>query len=199
MDIPNEKQRLFIALPVPAPYKTSIAAMMAKLREAMPFRRWVHPDDLHVTVQFLGEAVSRQIPSIEQAIRKAVAGTPPFDIAVRGLGSFGKPGWPSVLWGGIEADAERLQALYRTVVQAMQPLGFEPEARPYKPHLTLARNYDGAAPIASQLLTDLPFPDAGETWQWKAESVTLYRSRPSSQPMYEAVGEYPFLQPLGSQ
>jgi 2'-5' RNA ligase len=77
-------------------------------------------------------------------------------------------------------------------VEAMKPLGFIPEQRPYKPHLTLARNYAGGVPFEQSFL-QIGESVSGTAWSWQADTITLYRSNPRVKPSYEPIGVYPLV------
>jgi len=192
LDQVQSQERLFIALALPQPLKQSFGVKMEQIKEQLPFKRWVHPMDLHVTLQFLGDVAKERIADIDAALRACAArvSSPGLTVGVSGLGVFGRPERPSVLWAGIDTDMAALDRLQRAVVDTMLPLGFEPEQRPYRPHLTLARNYAGAVPFEQETL------QAGEAvsskeWNWRADAITLYRSNTRVKPSYEPIGVYP--------
>ncbi|WP_164779630.1 RNA 2',3'-cyclic phosphodiesterase [Paenibacillus kobensis] len=187
-DKENESQRLFIALPLPELIKEEIGERMKAMRQKLPFQRWVHPSDLHITVQFLGDVQTERITALHEALQQSMLPLSAFEVEIHGLGVFGRSDKPSVLWAGIETDAELLAALHRSVIESTQPLGFEPETRPYRPHLTLARRYEGSD--AASELKEAVACMTGNEWSWMADHIMLYKSKFGSQPMYEAIGRY---------
>ncbi|PWV92443.1 2'-5' RNA ligase [Paenibacillus cellulosilyticus] len=187
-----QQERLFIALALPESLKQAFSVQMNLIRDALPFKRWVHPMDLHVTLQFLGDVPKDRIAGIDAALQDF--STPSgwsseLKVGISGLGVFGRRERPSVLWAGIETDMRQLERLQRKVVEAMKPLGFEPEQRPYKPHLTLARNYAGALPFEQAALRVGENVSSAE-WNWEAGAITLYKSNTRAKPSYEAIGVY---------
>jgi 2'-5' RNA ligase len=194
VDVP--KERLFIALALPEPLKLAFGEKMKLLQQELPFKRWVHPLDLHVTLQFLGDVPKDRIPAIDAALRECAdrASWSELQVGIHGLGVFGRPERPSVLWAGIDTDIRALGGLVRTVVEAMEPLGFEPEQRPYKPHLTLSRNYAGAMPFEHSSLLQAGASVTSAEWSWEADAITLYKSNTRVKPSYEPIGCYPLRQ-----
>ena len=123
-------QRLFVALPVPA----SVASELKVLQpQSGPGVRLNRPEDLHVTLHFLG---NRDTDPVAAALRQ-VRGTA-FTASPGSCGSFALRGGRRVLWIGIEPVMPML-ALQAAVGDALRPAGFTPESRDWVPHITLAR------------------------------------------------------------
>ncbi|SCW52013.1 2'-5' RNA ligase [Paenibacillus tianmuensis] len=181
--------RLFVAVPAPPSVISSAESLFLGLKDQFTFARWVHPQDLHLTVQFLGDVARNRIDQISQAIGQAAAGAAPFSLHFQGLGVFGKPSAPSVLWAGVQGEVEKLGQLQRRIEDAMTTLGFAAENRPYKPHLTLARKFTGPAG-SHAAMPDVALPDEWQT-PWRVKETALYRSRLGSRPMYERVASFP--------
>jgi 2'-5' RNA ligase len=128
--------RLFIALDIPSEIRERIAAFMDKLRKHAPDARWVKVESLHVTLKFLGEVEESHLSAIEAVLRQ-VEGSP-FSLAVKASGFFPNAKSPRVFWVGVAAS-QTLPALAQRIDEKLHALGFEPEARAFSPHLTLAR------------------------------------------------------------
>ena len=124
--------RLFVAIRPPRPVRDRLLGAMGGIAGA----RWQTDDQLHITLRFIGEVDSRQAEDVDLALRRVRFA--PFDIAVKGVGSFERRGQPTALWAGVE-PAEPLHALHKKVDQACVQAGLEPERRAYRPHITLAR------------------------------------------------------------
>jgi RNA 2',3'-cyclic 3'-phosphodiesterase len=105
---------------------------------------WVQPASLHLTVKFLGDTDERLIGSLRAGLAP-VATQLPLTVPLDRLGVFPRVQQPRVLWAGPSADWERgeeacrLADFHRTVEEACRAFGFEPEGRPWSPHVTLAR------------------------------------------------------------
>lgn len=148
----SNAKRLFAAVPVPDSIRKTIAAKQQRWQTLAPFRKWTHPDDLHITLVFIGQTEPTQIPSLIHHIRLAASGQPPFTLSLHSIGSFGRPQKPSILWIGVEGDLDRLNRLQRELHNNISQLGFPLDQRPYSPHLTVARQYTGSAPFESTSL-----------------------------------------------
>ncbi|KRE57815.1 RNA 2',3'-cyclic phosphodiesterase [Paenibacillus sp. Soil750] len=186
---PNHHVRLFVAVPVPSETKLAINDWMAEIQPYLPFRKWVHHEDLHITLQFLGDTQSDRVSLLTHTLQEISARSTPLSLRVESLGLFGRPTHPSVLWAGVGGDLTELHNLQQRVADALTPLGFTPEERNFHPHLTLARNYTGTAPFDRNTLRDYPVPSSqhNESLAWNSQGITLYRSHLNNRPMYEAV------------
>jgi RNA 2',3'-cyclic 3'-phosphodiesterase len=129
--------RLFVALEIPAAVRENFAELLKSLRAVSPQTRWVRPENLHVTLKFIGEAPETKLA----AIRRALAGVrsdQPVALDFRGLGFFPNEKHPRVFWAGIAASAN-LKALADDIDKATETIGIPREKRDFSPHLTLAR------------------------------------------------------------
>lgn len=128
--------RAFISADLPP--LPRIEALARDLREASRDLKVVSTEHLHLTLKFLGDTEEGLVPEIVSAMREAAAGVAPFPIEVRGTGAFPNLSRPSVLWVGLRG-AEPLARMAKILDQHLAALGFEPERRPWSPHVTLAR------------------------------------------------------------
>lgn len=127
--------RVFVALEIPEEMQDTIAKAQETLRESRARLTLVSPRLIHITLKFLGEVEEKQIPEIISAMR-SVQFTP-FDITIRSINGNNR-NRPRVIWGVAE-DAGRSTALAALLEDALEPIGFEREERPFTPHATLAR------------------------------------------------------------
>ena len=129
--------RLFVALEIPSTVRENLADLLKSLRTVSPQTRWVRPENLHVTLKFIGEVPETKLA----AIRSALAGARSDQIVTldfRGLGFFPNEKHPHVFWAGITASPN-LKTLAADIDGATEKLGIPREQRPFSPHLTLAR------------------------------------------------------------
>jgi 2'-5' RNA ligase len=100
--------------------------------------RTVAPENLHATLKFLGDTDPAAVSGISRIVEAAARTAEPFELRMVGLGVFPDARAPKVVWAGL-ANAETLARLTSDLESAMKPLGFGPDGRAFKPHLTLAR------------------------------------------------------------
>jgi RNA 2',3'-cyclic 3'-phosphodiesterase len=134
--------RLFVALEIPAAVRDNLAAQVAELRELSAKvtdrrPRWVRPENLHVTLKFIGEVSPTKLEGIRGAL-SAIRSNAPVEIKFCGLGFFPNEQHPRVLWAGLDASAN-LSSLARDIDGALETQGIARERRAFTPHLTLAR------------------------------------------------------------
>jgi 2'-5' RNA ligase len=132
--------RLFVAIDVPDAIKEAIEdEVVAGLRPSVAGARWTRPEGRHLTLKFLGNVDDERVGDIAGCVRQAAALRRRFDASFDEIGGFPDLRRPRVLWIGIGEGAEAMSALARDLDRVLEPLGFEPEARPFHGHFTLAR------------------------------------------------------------
>ena len=131
--------RAFVAAPVPADVRAALEQERARLQQAGARVGWVAPANIHVTLLFLGYIGGSQIPELAAALDAAAAACAPFTLAAAGLGYFGPPRSPRVLWAGLHDPEHKLAALQGDIEGRVRALGLPTEDRPFHPHLTLGR------------------------------------------------------------
>jgi 2'-5' RNA ligase len=188
--------RLFVALDIDPDIRRRITEFRNQMRPLAPDVRWVGPETFHITLQFLGE--TRKLDEIQNALQ-AVRGAP-IELTFRNAGFFPSPKSPRVFWVGIEAD-QNLQELVNSFGQALQPLGFERDAAPFNPHLTLARAGSGrprsvpgerSAPGLQQVRAKLETLGPLEFGTMTAHEFYLYESKLSpAGARYTKLSRYP--------
>lgn len=131
--------RTFIAVELDPDMKRSLARDVGLLSAAAPRVKWSRPDNLHLTLRFLGDVKENDLQELFDALQEGVSGLSPFAMAVEGLGVF--PNWrhPRVVWAGCGEGADDAVRLADAVEEAVTGLGYERENRPFQPHFTLGR------------------------------------------------------------
>lgn len=132
--------RCFIAIELSQEIKTVLAATQAGLKPAFCGDiKWVDPENIHLTLKFLGEIDAALAEKTKSIIDEIASRTMPFTIRLSSAGAFPSPGWPSVLWVGIDIGKDGCINLAGRIEEKLAPLGVEKEPRPFHPHLTIAR------------------------------------------------------------
>lgn len=123
--------RLFSGIELP----DSIREDLGDLNQPLPGTRWIDMDDLHLTLRFVGDVDNRTASEFADALAGIEVSA--FPMRLVGLGTFGGRD-PRIIWAGVEAG-EELERLARGNERAARAAGLAPPARPFKPHVTLAR------------------------------------------------------------
>ena len=169
--------RCFIAIDVAPEVLAGVLRSQEALRAAAARAdvRWADRTQLHLTLKFLGAVPDGRVPAVSTALDTVAAGAASIEVAAGGLGGFPSLRRPRVLWVGITAGAPALAELARAVDRAMTGLGFAPEERPFRGHLTLGRVRSPRGEKAlAQALSAAGAPAFGS---WTASEVVLYESR----------------------
>jgi len=139
--------RSFVALTLPADIIAHAAGLQSALKARGLRLRWVKPQNLHLTLKFLGDIPAADAGDVGVAMQRASQGAAPLALAVQGMGVFPGIRRPRVLWIGLGGQVEALQSLYARIEDALADLGFAREKRGFKAHLTLARFKARVAPV----------------------------------------------------
>ena len=173
--------RLFVGLELEAAVRKALGDFSETLRrnahELAPNARigWVDPEQLHITIRFIGEVTDPKVAAIADALLVEVP-IPPFELVVEGAGAFPERGAPKVLWAGLVAGVEALSAVEAAVSARIGRCGVPREDRPYRPHITLARVRDAAGLRPAALLEK---PATRRFGTMHVEAITLFQSRTS--------------------
>lgn len=132
----------------------------------------VKPENIHVTMRFLGNINLPMVDSIHEAMQKVSFS--PFDVEIRGLGAFPKLQYARVIWAGIRKGAEQLSNISDQLEPRLRELGFRPDPKGFSPHLTIARVKSGRN--KSELIRCVKDSVDYEFGVVKAECLRLKRS-----------------------
>jgi 2'-5' RNA ligase len=149
--------RTFIACELPRSVRSAIADYVQALR-VLPGRvSWVKPENIHLTLKFLGDVPEKNLDEIAAALREASQGFHPMQTTAKGCGVFPNARHPRVLWVGLEDESGILQKLAAEIDQRLRQLGFPKEDRRFSPHLTIGRVRDGAVDKIITAMQERPF------------------------------------------
>ncbi len=184
--------RLFVGLTIPDDVRERLSALLCGL----PGARWVAPENMHLTLRFIGD--------VDEAVGEHPAAAlgdisaPAFAIFFAGLGAFDRRRRPTALWAGVAAEP-RLDHLHGKIESALVRAGLAPEARKFSPHVTLARfrarsGNSGKTKVSpmGRVAGWLESHGGFRTRPFAVERFVLFRSRLGhGGAHYEEVAEYP--------
>lgn len=175
----SEKMRLFVGVPIPEAIRDRVRGLRWKLSHTGARVKWVEPENLHVTLVFLGEVAGEDEGLLTELLTATITKEPAFELNLLGLGAFPNRHRPKTLWVGIEQGASELQRLHAELASQLESAGlYRAEERPYTPHLTLGR----VRTDQDSLLLTKPL-DQEREWSAGSMKVTetnLYESQLSS-------------------
>ncbi len=172
--------RAFIAVPASDEVRHLVKEVVGSLRWVGADVKWVRPENVHITVKFLGDISRVDADKLGPVLSEALRDTCGFDVTVGKAGTF--PGGrkaPRVVWLGLGEGFEALKEVARKVEDACAGLGFEREARPFKAHLTIGRVRRGSGKLGelAEAVNGIEF----KPLKLGADRVNLTRSRLSPQ------------------
>jgi len=131
--------RSFLAFELPSDIKKMVTHVSEDVRGSRLNVKWVKVDNIHLTVVFMGNISTEDVPAIREEIKKGCLGFEPFDIYLKGLGVFPDARMPRILWLGLEGEIERMSSFKKGLQERLKTFGIKEEKRRFKPHLTLGR------------------------------------------------------------
>lgn len=169
--------RLFVALPVVPSLLLPLERLRARLTELPGGRavRWTRPEQLHLTLRFLGDVPPEALPEACRLLEAASDRVKAFALRLTRLGCFPDRGRARVVWVGISGALAALRTLQASVAEAMAGMGDHQEDRSFEPHLTIGRVRPGVpeAHRVAATVRSMPTIDVGE---WPVDEVVLLRS-----------------------
>lgn len=165
--------RAFIALPIPDVVGAYIKATQDRLNPMVDGIRWVPLANVHLTLKFLGSIDPAMVPVIASRLDRMACLTQAFFLRIQDVGAFPNKRRARVLWVGLQGDLPRLKSLQKSIEDALEPLGFEREKRPFRAHLTIGRTR-GKGPGC--MLRELPTSKQAWPEPFNVNEVHLYRS-----------------------
>ena len=187
---PPTSLRLFVAFALSDEVRAAMRRRMGRLRSLLPRARWVDPDNAHLTLVFLGHQPEEKVAPLTTALREVFWRYPALPLRLHGGGTFPQGRPALVAWVGVRAPAE-LQPLQHDVADAAAGvLQWEPEKRPYHPHVTLTR----CSPPWPRALVERFHSEVQGSWgeEFVAGEGVLYRSRLSPRgAQHEVLARFP--------
>jgi 2'-5' RNA ligase len=182
------KIRTFVAAEISG---AALGLAAKKIKQLSPIAgdyRWEEPENMHLTLNFLGDIQEKEIPDVCMHVKRAVAGVNEFAIEFGGLGAFPRAERPRVLWLGVEDGRDKLLALQAALTKRLDDeMGFPPDRNDFCPHLTLGRANRSSA-WSGELLGLLNDDSRPETATSFVDEVIVFssymeRGRPTYTPM----------------
>jgi len=131
--------RSFIAVEVPQSLRAKMEEVQRELKRTNADVRWVRPESIHLTLKFLGSVSGEDLEKLGAAIAPIISSWVSFEIRLQGLGCFPSSRNPRIVWVGIEQGSAEALSMQKAVENRAAEVGFPPETRPFKPHLTIGR------------------------------------------------------------
>lgn len=134
--------RLFVGIEFPNNIIMELLKIQKLIRSQATRGRFVAGENLHLTLQFLGEVPPERIGVLEERLRMTAKRHRPFTLALQDTGSFGKSNPLRVVWVGFNGDLSKLEYLHGGIADSLAAVGYPQERKPYQPHVTLGREVE---------------------------------------------------------
>ena len=131
--------RAFIAIDLPPKTKAAVSVLQEKLKNPGADLKWVEPDNIHLTLKFLGEIDPGQLDKINAIIEMVAKNNPDFVMHINSLGAFPKIDYCKVIWVGLDKGDSETKNLAQELEEKLEILGIPKEDREFSTHITIAR------------------------------------------------------------
>ena len=135
--------RLFVAIELTDEVRDALREVQGALGRAADGVRWVRPEQLHMTVKFLGETPDGEVPRVAEAVARSAARSRAFEMQLTECGCFPPRGPIRIVWVGTHDGSRALQECVEAVEEEIDGIGFPKESRPFSAHLTIGRAKEG--------------------------------------------------------
>ncbi|MEA3329041.1 MAG: RNA 2',3'-cyclic phosphodiesterase [Candidatus Omnitrophota bacterium] len=131
--------RAFIAIEIPRDVKSELSQIIDTLRSSQADVKWVKPQDVHLTLKFLGNIDQSRLKEIQNILDRVAKTENSFEMSMEDLSAFPNPSFPRVIWTGLKQGSQNTLDLAKKIECELAKIGFAKEKRPFHPHLTLGR------------------------------------------------------------
>ncbi|MFJ8236542.1 RNA 2',3'-cyclic phosphodiesterase [Ureibacillus sp. NPDC094379] len=182
------KHHYFFAVKLPKEMKDFLNGWLQSNKGDYEFGRWVHPDDYHITLAFLGYAEEKKLQDAIETMSTVLSEQPSFSLTLDQLGIFGPIKSPRIFWAGV-VESEQLSEVQKKVFTQCLKLGFELDKKPFRPHITLARKYKGVSFFSAEKLKSIRTEN--HTFEFEVGEVVLYETHLDQSPKYKEFARFP--------
>ncbi len=186
-----KKTRTFVAVEIAPDVRSRITELITRLRSSDAKVNWVAPENLHLTLKFLGDQTDEEVATVCQAVQQAATTVPAFAFHCRGVGAFPNMERPRTLWMGVRDGTDALRQLQQAIDQQLARHRYPSERRGFQPHLTFGRVRSGGAAMGelAELLAKAQDMDGGVSIVDEVLVFASYLQRGG--PQYEVLATAP--------
>ncbi|SEQ36617.1 RNA 2',3'-cyclic phosphodiesterase [Piscibacillus halophilus] len=182
----SDDAHYFIGIPIQEEYREWLVKWQETLKSFVDYRKWVHQNDFHITLRFLGGVPPEKLDRIKEEL-DSIKGTP-LHLKVNGLNFFGKEDQPRVMYAEIERD-EKILEFKTEIDEHLSALDIEREKRPYRPHITLAKKWaKGKLHLSKEALEHKI--EGQKIFNLDVHQFNLYRVHPDREQKYHIIESY---------
>jgi len=183
--------RTFIAIELPKEIKDSLSKIQEQLKKSGADVKWVLPQNIHLTLKFLGEIDDIKLSKISEILEDTAKGKNPFQIRISSIGAFPKMNFPRVIWIGIDKGDQETKEIGDRLEEKIAKIGIPREDRPFSSHITIGRTRStlNRDKLVGDL-EDLASNFGGRNFEFTVTKITLFKSTLTPKgPVYEILKE----------
>jgi 2'-5' RNA ligase len=184
--------RTFIAIELPEEVKEYLRRLQGKLKKCDADVKWVAPQNIHLTLKFLGEIDEKKAGEIEEILTKTARQNPSFQIRASSIGGFPGLSSPRVIWIGIDKGDSEVKNIAKKLETSLELIGIPREERGFSSHITIGRTKSSLNRTSlAKLLNELKETPQTENIEFTVNKITFFKSTLTPQgPIYEALKEF---------
>ncbi|HRZ86846.1 MAG TPA: RNA 2',3'-cyclic phosphodiesterase [bacterium] len=180
--------RAFIAVKLDPQLQKALGELQRQLKRGGAGMKWVEPENIHLTIKFLGDVPADRIDEVKTAVAGVAARSGGIDMSFANIGVFPDLRRPRVVWAGVEQGKEELGRLAEDIEAACGALGFAKEERPFVSHVTIARVKELGSP--QRFLESLRPHQGKEFGRMRATRLSLIKSTLTPNgPKYDTIAD----------
>jgi len=182
--------RTFIAVELTPQVKNSLGGLQQILKRTGADVKWVKPENIHLTLKFLGETRVEDLDKINKVMDKIAKDFNRFEVSLSDLDAFPSENAPRVIWVGLDDRNNLCSKIAERLEEEMQYFGFKKESRRFKPHLTLGRIRSpmNRLKLVEEIKSQQGYFKRGEALQIQISSLSLIKSTLTpGGPIYETL------------
>ena len=170
--------RAFVAIQLPESVRAALRDVPSELKSIMPVRStaWARPENMHLTLRFLGDVDAVKLPALSQGFRESLAGSGPLELCCERLGCFPDLRFPRVVWAWVHAAGEQLPELAKRVNLTVAEFAAHPPEDRFVGHVTLGRPKGIRRAEAGELAEFVQRAVTREFGRWICHEVELISS-----------------------
>lgn len=183
--------RTFIAIPLPAEIRHTLLSLQRELGQTGADVKWVEPENIHLTLKFLGELNEKKVPPVCQALEETARAKSAFGARLGPVGAFPATSSPRTIWVGLGKGEEETAEIARALEERIARIGIPKEKREFTPHITIGRTRS-AKNIGKlkEALASCRERFGNEGYEFSVDRVILFKSTLTPKgPIYENIKE----------
>jgi 2'-5' RNA ligase len=184
--------RTFIAIELSEEIRSALGQVQSHLKYAGADVKWVNPQNIHLTLKFLGEVDEKKLEKVKTALDGVAASSRAFELSLKEIGAFPAVDHPRVVWVGLDKGSDESKALAQNIDESLSKIGFQKETRPFAAHVTIGRvrSPHNKLALKEKIISYNTNDERRTTSDERVSSITLFKSALTPQgPVYTVLHE----------